>query len=107
MSERFDWQLRYRSPLSPTKGVDDVTIQTNSTDEGRAKVVAEFWLGKAMAHPGTKFVYVRRAVVQTEDDMIAEMNQKAKAEAVRVEPGDARTADVVSDAKGRVARVGA
>jgi hypothetical protein len=71
------WQLRYRSPISPTKGVDDVQISTNSTDEARAKVVADYWLAKKMAHPSTRFVFVRRAVVQTEEDMIKELGQKS------------------------------
>lgn len=72
-AEKVTWDLRYRSPLAPTRGVDDVQIQTNSRDELRAREVAKHWLGKAMPSPATVLVYVRPAVVQTEDDMIAEL----------------------------------
>lgn len=63
------WQLRYRSPLSPTKGVDDVIIQAGDADE--AKRLADWWLANKVASPSTRFVYVRPLVVATMADMLA------------------------------------
>jgi len=63
------WQLRYRSPLSPTKGVDDVVIETDSELEADAKALAEWWLATKMPSPSTRFVYVRRLVVATAGEM--------------------------------------
>lgn len=88
---KVTWELRYRSPIAPTKGVDTVEIQTNSNDVSRAKVVAEYWLGKERPHPSTKFVYVRPAIVQTEDDMENELATLAgkKPPQAAAEPGKA------------------
>lgn len=99
MIEKTDWQLRYRSPGSPTKGVDDVLIQTNSPDPARAREVADYWLARSMAHPSTTFVYLRRVVVQTEDDMVKE-------QAAQSGTGNG-TLGHVPEGKAKSARVGA
>lgn len=83
--KRTLWQLRYRSPLSPTKGVDDVLIETNTTLESDARRVAEHWLATRRASPSTRFVYVRPAVVMTQDQMEEELTKPAQPAA---EPDD-------------------
>lgn len=65
------WQLRYRSPLAPTKGVDDVIIETDSDLEPDAHALAQWWLATHMASPATRFVFVRRLVVATSAEMRA------------------------------------
>lgn len=84
---RIAWQLRYRSPISPTKGVDDVIIETDTDSEPDAKVLAEWWLATHVPSPATRFVYVRRLVVAT-----TAMMQKALAKAAEPptdDPADA------------------
>lgn len=76
-TKRTLWQLRYRSPLSPTKGVDDVLIETNTTLEADAKRVSEHWLATRRASPSTRFVYARPAVVMTQDLMEDELTKPA------------------------------
>jgi hypothetical protein len=70
------WQLRYRSPLAPTKGVDDVSISTDIDDEAEARRVADWWLSEHKPSPATRFIYVRKHVVAT-----SEMRRKALGEA--------------------------
>jgi hypothetical protein len=83
------WQLRYRSPLSPTKGVDDVIIETDGDTEAEAQALAEWWLRTHVPSPSTRFVYVRRLVVATSTQM-REAIARAAAPAVDMpEPGGA------------------
>lgn len=69
------WRLRYRSTLSPTRGVDEVNIATKTADPVKARAVAEFWLARSMSHQSTKFIDVRPFLACTEDELLAE--QKA------------------------------
>lgn len=66
---QYFWELRYRSPLADTKGVDVVIIETNSPDPLRAEAVARYWLANARPSPSTLLISIRRQVVQTEEDM--------------------------------------
>lgn len=75
---KVSWELRYRSPLSPTKGVDTVLIETNTALEADAKKVADYWLAKERPSPSTRFVYVRRAVVCTQDEMERELSKRGE-----------------------------
>jgi hypothetical protein len=63
------WQLRYRSPLSPTRTVDDVYLETDTDDEDDAKALADWWLANKVPSPSTRFVFVRRMVVATSAEM--------------------------------------
>lgn len=84
-SERILWQLRYRSPLSPTRGVDDVVIETATDDPAEAEKLAKWWLEHKVPSPSTRFVYVRRLVVATAADMRAAQSPTA-AKKVEDEP---------------------
>jgi hypothetical protein len=75
------WQLRYRSPLAPTKGVDDVIIETDSDHEPDAHALAQWWLATHMASPATRFVFVRRLVVATSAEMKAAKKAPATTDA--------------------------
>jgi len=110
------WQLRFRSPLALTRGVDDAQIETNSTDPARAEAVGRFWLSRNMAHPDTRFVFVRPWCVQTEDDMEAALALAAGAQAAQAHasetppsvPAPAVVAAVTAEPKASPkARVGA
>lgn len=50
---RWQWRLRFKSPMAPSRGVWDVTIETNSPDYDTARIVAEDYLQTKMAHPNT------------------------------------------------------
>lgn len=77
-SLRIQWQLRYRSPLAPTRGVDDVIIETETEDQAEADKLAKWWLDTKVPSPSTRFVYVRRLVVATTADMRAAQAPAAK-----------------------------
>lgn len=112
-TKRTLWQLRYRSPLSPTKGVDDVLIETNTNLEADAKRVADRWLATKMPSPSTRFVYVRPAVVYTQDQMEDELTKPATPAAADEDlggPSPAQAAsrdDTVADRRTPAGRVGA
>lgn len=100
--EKIQWELRYRSPLSPTKGVDDVLVETdaehhakhNGDREAAAKELADWFLANRVASPSTRFVYVRRAVVATSADMRAAAIPTAAA--VEQEPAGGSSAQSAS-----------
>ena len=116
----IDWELRYRSPLSPSKGVDDVLVQTDaregeSVDAAykRAKVVADYWLGTARAHPNTTFIYLRPAVVMSERRMAQEIADAGAQHAAFLAPdvqapssGDAERPVTATAVPGEVIRQG-
>lgn len=66
---RTQWQLRFRSPMSETKGVDDIIIETDTDDPADAKTLADWTLTTKFPSPGTRFIFVRRNVVATTKDM--------------------------------------
>jgi hypothetical protein len=65
----FLWELRYRSPLPPKKGIDDVIISTDTDSEADALALAEWYLATKRASPNTRLVYLRRFVVATSKEM--------------------------------------
>ena len=67
---QYFWEVRYRSPLADTRGVDVVIIETSTSDPLRAEAVAKYWLANARPSPSTLLISIRRQVVQTEDDMV-------------------------------------
>ena len=93
MHERTQWQLRYRSPLSPTRGVDDVVSETETDDLIAAQTLAEWWLDLKMPSPSTRFVYVRRLVVATSAEMRAALGpQKSVPEPEETGPSPVQAA---------------
>ncbi len=71
-NERIEWELRFRSPVSSSKGVDTVKIETETRDEKEATALAYHWLSTGpMSHPATRFIYVRPSIVATTADMRA------------------------------------
>jgi hypothetical protein len=66
---RTQWQLRFRSPLSETKGVDDVLIETPTDDYTEAKKLADWALATKFPSPGTRFVFLRKSVIATSEEM--------------------------------------
>lgn len=94
-NQRTQWQLRYRSPLAPTKGVDDVIIETEADDPAEARTLADWWLATKVGSPSTRFVYVRRLVVATSAEMRAAQSPTKAAE-VEDEPTGPSVAQAMS-----------
>ncbi len=69
---RWQWKLRYKSAMSPSRGVYDVLIESNSADYDQARWVAEDYLKSKMAHPSTRFVMLEPAVAHSEDEAARE-----------------------------------
>src|SRR2546425_550608 len=67
---RWQWKLRFKSPLAPTRGVWDVLIETNSPEYDNARKVADFYLSDRMPHPSTRFVMLEPAIAFSEDEML-------------------------------------
>jgi len=67
------WELRYRSPLAPSKGVDDIIISTDTDDEQQARKVADDFLATKVAHPSTRFISLRLFVAHSEKAMRARL----------------------------------
>lgn len=97
-NQRTQWQLRYRSPLAPTKGVDDVIIETEADDAAEARKLADWWLATKVPSPSTRFVYVRRLVVATSAEMCV---AQSPAKAAEVEVEDEPTGPSVAQAMSR------
>jgi hypothetical protein len=58
--------------MSPTRGVYDVTIESNSADYDEARWVAEDYLKSKLAHPSTKFIMLEPAVAHSQDEAAKE-----------------------------------
>jgi hypothetical protein len=58
--------------MSPTRGVYDVLIETNSADYDEARWVAEDYLKTKMAHPSTKLIMIEPAVAHSQDEAARE-----------------------------------
>jgi len=67
---RWQWKLRFKSAMAPSRGVWDVCIESNSSDYDNAKKVADDYLTVMMPHPSTRFVMLEPFVAYSEDEML-------------------------------------
>jgi hypothetical protein len=99
------WEVRFRSPVSDTKGVDTRRIETNSDDEARARIVAEFFINQQYPHPGTRLIFVRKDPCFSEDEMLEIQGRKPEDESRKRDKSEGGP-DRAASAAGAGGRIG-